>query len=632
MHRAILVAFAISGFTALGYEILWTRALVFHVKSLTYGFSFMLGTFLAGLAIGSAVASRLADRRGWAARGFIAAELAAGTAAFVTLRLLLGDAERLRSLAPAIGTGAAASAYAPLAFLVIVTILPAGLFFGATFPFAARLLAPRAADAPGDVGLAVAANTTGAVLGAFATGFWLIPHLGVAAATRGLGLANALAAGAVAFAALRGRARTIALAACALVAAIVLPGGDFFARSLATLRPGRLLFLDEGRDVTVTVHEEIDRGETIRTIYVNGSSYTGSRFFARRYMKSMGHLPLLLAERRDRALVICLGTGMTYSALARHDGTRIACAELSPGVRRALPLFDDVNDRIAANAQAPIAIEDGRHFLLKSDESWDVVTLEPPPPLNAGVNDLYSREFYELVRDRLAPGGVLCQWFPIHSQTPAEWKMGVATFLDVFPNATLWLPVGRNAVGIGVKEGGTPWTFARIAERAAEPDVAEGLAAIGFPTTESLLASLVLDARGLRELVGNAPLVTDDRPRLEFHDLAKAGERFDASAILREILERRIDARAWLEAQGGGEGIDAARWEQASAAMERFFRGAYLFEVRQATRRRRSGPKRIGSSRRMRIGDRSWESRMRARPAPDQTARGRARPINGRAS
>ena len=137
---------------------------------------------------------------------------------------------------------------------------------------------------------------------------------------------------------------------CAVIATASLPGGDFFARALEASRPGTLLFLDEGTDVTVTVHEEIDRGETIRTIYVNGSSYTGTRFFARRYMKAMGHVPLLLAEERRGALVICLGTGMTLSALARHDApTRVLCAELSRGVHRALPLFDDVNDRVASN-------------------------------------------------------------------------------------------------------------------------------------------------------------------------------------------------------------------------------------------------------------------------------------------
>ncbi len=582
-RTAVLGAFALSGFTALGYEILWTRALVFHVKSLTYGFSFMLATFLAGLALGSAIASWIADRRTWAAPAFVFAELAAGITACTTLRLLLGDADRLRALAPSIGAGTVASAYAPLAFLVVATILPAGLFFGATFPLAARLVAPVAERAPNDVGRAAAANTAGAVLGAFVTGFWLVPEWGVAASTRVLGVLNMGAAAWVAWAALKGPLRAAGVGAALVTGVFLLPDGDFFGRSLASLRPGRLLYLDEGRDVTVTVHEEIDRGETIRTIYVNGSSYTGTRFFARRYMKSMGHLPLLLSERRERALVICLGTGMTLSALARHDEVgRVECAELSPGVFRALPLFDDVNDRVASNPRARVAIEDGRHFLLKSPTEWDVVTLEPPPPLNAGVNDLYSREFYELVRRRLAPGGIVCQWFPLHSQTPQEWKMGVATFLDVFPDATLWLPVGRNAVGIGVKEGGAPWTYARIAERAAEPRVAEALAAIGYPTAESLLASLVLDARAMRDLVGDAPLVTDDRPRLEFHDLAKAGERFDASAILREILGRRIDARAWLDAQERGEGIDVERWARASSAMERFFRGAYLFEVRQA--------------------------------------------------
>jgi predicted membrane-bound spermidine synthase len=577
----VAVAFAISGLTALGYEILWTRVLVFWVKSVTYGFSFMLGTFLFGLVIGSGLVAPFVDRKGWARPLFATLELAAGGGAFASVYLLVMHADSLRAFVPR-GEGSPTALYLSLAFLVVFTILPAGILFGATFPLATRLLADRAAGAPGRVGFATAANTGGAILGAFVTGFVLLPTLGVVAALKALVTLNAAAAVALAWP-LRGRARSVISAAALLVLVIVLPGRDFFVARLAEIRPGKMIFADEGEDVIVTVYEERDRDETIRTIYVNGSSYTGSRFFARRYMKTMGHLPLLLCERKKNALVICLGTGMTLSALARHeDLERIACAELSQGVKRALPLFAEVNDRVFENPRVEIAIEDGRHYVLTGDATWDVITLEPPPPLNAGVGDLYSKEFYEICKQKLSPGGVLCQWFPMHSQTVAEYRMGLATFVEVFPDASLWLPVGRNSIAIGVKEGAPPWDFARLASRFESPRVREGLAEIGFPSPESLLAACVLDARALREFLGHVPLVTDDRPRLEFHDLSKAAERFPAGTLLRELMLHRIDAKRWLEARGLGSRIDNERYAAAASALESFYRGAFFFESGRA--------------------------------------------------
>ncbi len=582
--RVVLAAFALSGLTALGYEILWTRVLVFFVKSVTYGFSLMLATFLGGLVAGSLAAAPFADRRRFAGRALPAVVLAAGLVAFASVRLLVTRTEMLRALAPTPG-GELGALYGPLVFLVLATILPAGFLYGTTFPLAVRLVTERAADAPGRVGLATAANTAGAILGAYLGGFVLLPRLGVVGALEVLLAGNGIAA-LLLLARLPERRVRLALGAGVVaVVALATSGGDFFVQRLAGIRPGRMILADEGADVIVTVYEEEPErpGEPpVRTIYVNGSSYTGSRFFARRYMKTMGHLPLLVAAENRKALVICLGTGMTLSALARHvDLQRVACAELSPGVVRALPLFDAVNDGVARRDDVEIHVGDGRHWIETDADTWDVITLEPPPPLNAGVGDLYSREFYALCRERLAPGGVLCQWFPMHSQTAEEFRMGLASFLDVFPDASLWLPVGRNAVGLGIKEGGAPWSFERFAARFDAPGVRAGLAEIGFDTPEALLATHVLDADGIRAFVGAAPRVTDDRPRLEFHDLAQAGRRFPAGELLRDMMALRTPGKAWLDAQGRGAGIDDAEWTRTFAALDEFWRGAWLFEQRR---------------------------------------------------
>jgi predicted membrane-bound spermidine synthase len=253
-----LAAFALSGLSALGYEILWTRVLVFFVKSVTYGFSLMLATFLAGLVLGSAIVARFADRRAFARVAFPTIELAAGFVAYGSIRLLVTRAESLRALAPTPG-GSLGDLYGPLVFLVVATILPAGILFGATFPLAVRLVTKQASGAAGRVGLATAANTGGAILGAFLGGFVLLPKFGVVGALDVLLAVNVGAAIALAWLLPSRRARLVFGAAALTALAAVLPGRDFFAERLATMRPGRMVFVDEGADVIVTVYEEPPR-------------------------------------------------------------------------------------------------------------------------------------------------------------------------------------------------------------------------------------------------------------------------------------------------------------------------------------------------------------------------------------
>lgn len=581
--HAVLAAFAVSGFTALGYEILWTRVLVLFVKSITYGFSLMLATLLLGLVAGSAIASAVADRRRLLLPLFAAVELGAGAAAFGSIRLLLTHTGSLYGLAAASGDWVLPH-YLGLAILIVATILPAGILLGATFPLAVRSLVPRVEDAASRVGLATTVNTAGGILGAYVVGFVLLPSAGVVGSLKTLVALNAAAALAIVVPGGRRAWQAAMGAAAVLVMTFVLTTSDFLADRLASLRPGEMIRIDEGKDVIVTVYEDHLDGGSARTLYVDGTSYTGSRFFAQRYMKMMGHLPLLLCEEKRRALVICLGTGMTLSALARHeDLEQIACAELSEGVARALPLFAQVNDGVASNPRARIEIQDGRHFLLTRTTTWDVVTLEPPPPLNAGVNDLYSEEFYRLVKSRLAPGGVICQWFPMHSQTVEEYRMALRTFAEVFPDCSLWVPVGRNSLGIGIREGGAPWTFERIARRWEAPAVRAALREIGFPTPESLVATFILDAESIRRFAGDVPLVTDDRPRLEFHDLAQAGHRFPAGWLLNEFGRYQIDPLQWLQLRGRSAGADAAVFARAREGVIFHCMGAvFLEEGREA--------------------------------------------------
>jgi spermidine synthase len=154
------------------------------------------------------------------------------------------------------------------------------------------------------------------------------------------------------------------------------------------------------------------------------------------YMAWMGRLPMLLHPAPRRALVICFGTGQTANAVLQEGPERLDVVELNPAVLRMAPLFAS-NHGVLADPRVRAIAMDGRAWLRRSAERYDVVTLEPMPPHFAGVNALYSREFYEIVSARLAPGGIVAQWLPLHLLPPFHAASIAATFRSVFPDAFL---------------------------------------------------------------------------------------------------------------------------------------------------------------------------------------------------
>ncbi|MBK7975038.1 MAG: tetratricopeptide repeat protein [Deltaproteobacteria bacterium] len=281
-------------------------------------------------------------------------------------------------------------------------------------------------------------------------------------------------------------------------------------------------------------------------------------------MKLLGHLPVLLARNPERVLTICFGTGMTFGATALHpEVEQSQCAELSATVLEAAPLFAEANGDVLTRPNARVRIGDGRQVLLASAQRFDVITAEPPPPRQAGTYQLYSREFYALARERLAEDGIVAQWLPLHDQSELEVRMSVRSFVDVFPNAQLWLPHAAEGILIG-SPSPIVLDTARFAERWATPAVAESLASIGFTSPATLLKTFVMDGEALARYAAGAPAITDDRPLTDFWlDLPPFMKSADIGALLayqkpitalgladvnaRPVEELREGHRAYLE-------------------------------------------------------------------------------------
>jgi len=536
--RLALALYAFAGGVALGYEVVWSELLVQFLSTRTYAFAVMLGTYLTGLALGSFLFARFSrpEHDPWRVFGLLLST-AGGSAILIVAALgtWLPDAQTFAGMWAARLTGLeTVEVLARFAVASVTILLVPTTLLGAAFPAAARLTAT--ADRVGrDVGLIAALNTAGGIGGTLLTGFVLVPRVGLVASLGLLAVAGALIGG---VAILRSAAGTLVLAVG--LGALVTPR-DRLARLLAEERGGELVFYEEDAGGTVAVLEQEATGSgagSFRRLYIQGVSNSGDALSSLRYMRLQGLLPLLIHPEEPRsALVIGFGTGITAGALLVHPGleTRVVAELLRPVIDAGVHFTGNFD--ASRDPRLEIRIGDGRHELLRRTERYDLITLEPPPPSAAGVVNLYSRDFYELCRERLAPGGVMAQWWPLPTQNEDDSRSLVRSFLDVFPHASAWSTELHEVLLVGSLE---PLALdgPRIAERFAAPGIASALNEVGVESPEALLATWLTGRDGLDAFAGDAPPVTDDRPLIEHASWVRRGE---IHRVLPRLLELATD-------------------------------------------------------------------------------------------
>ncbi|WP_036814336.1 fused MFS/spermidine synthase [Phyllobacterium sp. UNC302MFCol5.2] len=519
--RLALFLYSVAGGIALGYEVIWTQSIVQFMSTRTFAFAIVLATYLIGLAAGSALASRWVDRvrDHWSIFGLLIA--GAGLVGLCGIAFLGNWIIMLQSMAEywllQLTGNQLAGMSARFAVAAILIVLPTTLLLGAAFPFALKLVVEDGRTGSG-VGLVSGWNTLGSIVGTVLTGFVLVPTFGFVGSFGILAVA-ATAIGLIAVfrnvAAVRLHRIAIASVCILTLALAFLVPSDRFASLLPGAQAGRLVFYEEGLGATVAVVEQ-GRDRKFRRLYIQGVSNTGDSLPSLRYMRLQALLPLITMQKRPQAaMVVGLGTGITAGALLTYDGLnqRVA-AELLPGVQRAANLFNG-NFNAASSPDLDIRLRDGRRELLGSEESYDLVTLEPPPPSAAGVANLYSTDFYRLAAARLRPGGMVAQWLPLPTQNDEDTRSLVRSFIDVFPHASLWTTELHEMLLVGSFE---PMNLdvAQMSARFEQPGVRQALREVGVNSLPELMATFVMDRKGLETYAGDAAPVTDDMPRIEY--------------------------------------------------------------------------------------------------------------------
>ncbi len=516
-------AFALSGFFSMGYEVLWTRAIAFFISNTAYAFSAMLSTFLLGLGVGGVLVAVFANRwkRLWFGFGLI--EVLIGGSALTSLIIFAKfSPDRFDS-------SSATPVWFKFAYSFVVMFLPTVLM-GLLLPLAGRILVRRAAATGSGVGSLVAVNTVGCVAGAAATGFALIPWLGIQKSIVLLcGLQVLLGLVLIVSAPELPPRRRFAWAAPLAALVLVFMGvspiqGKIYSSANRTGMPkSESIFYREGATSIVEVLESSDGNrDLIINGAINASPYPVS--VGLRAHRLISQLPLMLHPDPRHLLLLGLGSGMTSGAALQFDSLdSIDCAELSPDVAQASGYFDRWNHGVARSPRFKLNFEDGRNFMLTSTRTYDVITLESiHPKWDAGNASLYSREFYRLCKSRLNPSGFISQWAPLNGMTLQEFKTILRTFSEEFPHASLWFvqPTGylasTNAILLGAQER-LAIAPDRFLAAFGKPAIARDLAEAGVEDPIQLLDGFIMEGETLRRFAGqDVPLNTDDHPVLEY--------------------------------------------------------------------------------------------------------------------
>jgi len=587
----LVVAFG-SGLAALAFEVVWFRVLVLVFGSTVYSFSAMLSVFLLGIALGSMIVGLWADVWSRPVRLLVLAQ--AGVALFALAGSLAvnGMPAFFLGILRDVGFdfGGMNQAKFMLSFLAL---FPPALAFGATFPIAVRLEAGGRGGTGSRIGRVYAWNTVGAILGSFGAGFVLLPSIGAEWTLKlVIGVCLVLAFGSILaepgplelrFAMPAGLGLVLLASILALA-----PRWDRKLLGAGAYFEPQQYFDDRRRIVLDRVVADYDLmtytegyNETIisfrsakgKFITVNGSTTASDHFEDMFSQRMLGHLPMALHPGSPRtACVVGLGAGVTAGAIGLYGGLeKLTVLEIERGVFEASRFFEDKNHRVLAHPALDLRIDDGKNFLKLTRERFDVISSAPNFPSLTGSGALYSRDFFQLCRDRLAPGGLVCQFAPIWRLLPEDLKTIVGSFCDVFPHVRLF-STGLSLVLLGRMEPFPPSNLGEIERRVARPEVSASLAEVGVRSGLELLSFYQMDEEEIRRFASGARRNTDDMPVVEF--FAPRGVFSDTvGANLAEILRvrppreeraRRLgldgeEARSFLALAAAHDGTTEAR-------------------------------------------------------------------------
>lgn len=579
----VLTSYGVVGFTALAFEVCWTRALAMILGSSVYAFATMLAAFLLGIALGSLVARRSADRL---ARPQAAYAIGLGVLGLTALGTVVAFNAMPRLFVHLVDLLGASPAGIRTANVTVsmLAMLPPTLVLGALFPLLLRALATEAEETNRLVGNVYFVNTVGCALGAFAAGFVLIPSLGLLRTMAGLVALNLfLAAGLLLWQRQwEGKSRGALAYTLAALAGFVLVNppawnptefnrGAYLLsvhadewqytdyEPLVGLPPDAILFYREGINTTVTV----DRRDGATVLRVNGKPDASSHGDMGTQVL-LGQVPMLFGGAAERMMVIGLASGVTVGSAALHDPASIDVVELEPAMIEASRYFDHLNDRPLDRPGTRVVLEDGRIHLARRPQPYDVIISEPSNPWISGVANLFTAEFFRATRQALEPDGRLLQWVQLYGLDIEAWRSILAAmqrefgYLYVFQRAA----EDTDSLVLAMSHPLTATDMPRW-EGLSAP-VRADLERIGTYSTPDLWSLLRLGPEQTAAIAAESSIInTDDNMHVELSAPLSMHDKYAATAILQRIAAFPDGALPHLE----GAGVDLSDDEVGDLAL-----------------------------------------------------------------
>ncbi len=540
--------FAVSGFCAMAYEVIWTRLLGLIIGPTTYSFTLVVATFIVGLALGSLIFGWLGDRAR-SAFGILALTQLGAAVLALGVSQFLGNSQFFFAKLIYVFQDDFAGRVLIESMMVFLVLLGPSLLLGATFPLVNKLYARNLTHMGQSIGTAYALNTIGAILGSFAAGFLFIPFLGKENSLRLVtGLQFGFSLAALGLMAVRAKKKTslwLTFSGLLVIGALLfttLPDwkrqllsygryrnfkdmeGDFARTSwLEALWQGPQILLryERGREVVfygdgiagfTTVERLTDSLGTKRYTLLNSGKPDASSHGDRSTQTLLAHVPLLFHPDPQQVMVLGLASGMTAGEVLHYPVSRMDVLEINEEVVKACRFFAPWNNNCLNDPRSRIIVQDGRNHLSLTNETYDVIISEPSNPWMAGLANLYTLDFLRTVKKRLRDKGIFVQWIHSYEMDWSTFALAGRTFAEVFPEGLLmgtltgvgdYLLVGfKGGSGLDLNTALRNFRYAKRSENMTLPD-------------PRLLFYLVV-TEDLKALFGPGPLHTDNRPRLEF--------------------------------------------------------------------------------------------------------------------
>jgi predicted membrane-bound spermidine synthase len=497
--KRFLLAAALSGFALLALEVIWFRFVIFFVASTSVAFAVMLAVVLAGIGIGALIASAIWTRFPNADLGTPA--IAAASAVAVVLSY--------SGFVPLPGK------YDTMSIFIdsLRLMLPVSVLSGVLFTVIGRAVERELGEQSRAAALVTFANTVGAAIGPVVAGFFLIPTIGVEGSFFAIGVLYVV----IALLTIRKRGFLIAVGVAALTLVFFpfhLWRNYFLPTATQEFRGSRIVAVHEGPiETAVYIRTDIAGEPLIYKLFTNGFSMSGTAFPSRRYMSAFVYLPLALRPDTRNALLISYGVGITAKRLTEaRQLESIDIVDISKSIVDLSAIVWPGKQYPPADPRVRTHIEDGRFFLLTTPRRFDLITAEPPPPKTAGIVNLYTREYFGLMRNRLSDRGIATYWLPIYQLSDSDAKAIIGAFCGAFSDCSLWSGAGTEWILVGSRGPVSPPSFDAFARQWRDPVSAPVLGRIGFETPEQLAASFIADAPILRRLTAGSPPLTDDFP------------------------------------------------------------------------------------------------------------------------